>query len=106
MFRKLGLWHLRKSLYFRKERDCCSGQAKLWGPGDVPVPPAAWGSLVRTTLHLEPFSLSAKRVGVVCVLGGAGAEAIAALMGGPEAIAAFMFSDSPDGLSVCVIGIF
>lgn len=39
--------------------------------GDAALPPAAWGSLVGTRLHFEPFPLSIK-------------------CGGPEAIAALM----------------
>lgn len=46
-------------------------------------PQVAWGSLVRTSLHFEPFSPSVK-------------------CGGPEATAAVMFYDSGDGLSACM----
>lgn len=51
------------------------------------MPPAAWGSLVRTSLGFEPFSLSMK-------------------CGDPEAIVALMFYDSSDGLNACMIVIF
>lgn len=59
----------------------------LWGSGDLALPLAAWGSLDRTSLHFEPFTLSVK-------------------CGGPEAIAALMFYDSSDGLNACMIGVF
>lgn len=50
-------------------------------------PLVAWGSLVRTGLHFEPFSPSVK-------------------CGGPEAIAAVMFYDSGDELSACMTDTF
>lgn len=58
-----------------------------WGSAHLALSPAAWGSLVRTRDHFEPFSLSIK-------------------CWGPEALAALMFYDSGDGLNACMIGIF
>lgn len=76
-----------KSLFiFRKDGNWYSGRAMLWGLGYLTWPPVALGCLVRTNLHFEPFSLSAK-------------------YGSPEAIAALKFYDTCDRFNVCMIGI-